>query len=155
MKYPEAVIKLRSLLEFCERTYSVSEAENARNKADEIVPILSQLKKEWRVEEFIKSEKFQKRLKDLLNERFSTVVDKEKLTLRIYGIGDEFKVPENLKEFVSGKSMTINKTISGANQFSMSSYRKKHSSNTNVNKNVILTIEIEIDIDEFLKKEGI
>lgn len=150
MKYQDARIKLKNLLEFCERTFSKSEFEKAKKQADEIVIILPQLKKEWQVEEYIKSDRFQKRLKDLLNERFSIVVDKNVVVVRVYGVGEEFEVPKFLKEIFSGNSITSTK-IKISNQFSTSAYRRKHFQNSN---NTV-TIEIEIDIEEFLKKENI
>lgn len=150
MKYQDARIKLKSLLEFCERTFSKSEFEKAKKQADEIAIALPQLKKEWQVEECIKSYNFQKRLKDILNERFSTVVDKNVVIIRVYGVGEEFEVSGFLKESLSGTSITSTKTTT-SNQFSTSAYRRKHFQNSN---NTV-TIEIEIDIEEFLKKEKI
>ncbi len=149
LKYKEARIKLKSLIEFASKTFSMSEREKALNKANEISANLNRLKKEWLVEECITSEKFQNRLKNILNERFSVIVDRNKVVIRVYGGGEINPLP--LKEFFAGTSISISQSITNTPQFSVSAHRKKHlfgnGNNTQTN------IELEINIDEFVEKE--
>lgn len=147
MKYNDAILRLRNLLELCERTYSESIIKKSRDEADEIALLLPQLKKENEVEEIIKSDKFQKKISEVLNARITTVVNGDKVTIRIYDLGEEFQAPDSLKELLCARSLSIHNSTGNNNAtHSVSAYRKKHfSSKTNS------MIDIELDINLFLQ----